>query len=386
MASHGDTQSELAKYKLLISSIQDYAIFLMDSGGYIRTWNLGAERNKGYKEHEILGKHFSIFYSQEDKDAKKPEKELVLARKLGRIEDEDWRIRKDGSRFWANVVITALFDEAGELVGYAKVTRNLTERKRQEDDLRHANTLLKQQQDELRRLNAAKDEFVSLASHQLRTPATAVKMILGSVLDQLYGQVNEGALPAIQKAYDSNERQISIVNSLLRVAQVDAGKVVLRLTVADINEMLASIMEEQSEPVSRKGQKLEFLPTSQAALAAVDEEHLRMALANVLDNAIKYSHHDTTVTVRTERAATGHVVISIQDQGVGISKSDMANLFTKFQRIQNDFSSSVSGSGLGLYWTNKIIQLHGGSIEVDSVPDKGTTFRVVLPSSETADA
>ena len=127
---HTATLAELERYKLLIENVEDYAIFLLDTDGCVQTWNKGAQKNKGYTADEIIGKHFSTFYRQDDIDANKPERELTLARQLGRVEDEDWRVRKDGSQFWANVVITALKDDNGDLVGYAKVTRDLTDRKK----------------------------------------------------------------------------------------------------------------------------------------------------------------------------------------------------------------------------------------------------------------
>jgi PAS domain S-box-containing protein len=166
---HKAQQTE--SYELLVESIQDYAIFLLDTGGHVISWNAGAQKLKGYKANEIIGKHFSKFYPQKDIKAGKPAAELLEARQNGRVEDEGWRIKKDGSKFWANVIITALFDNSGKLQGYAKVTRDLTKRKRQEEQLKKINLTLRRQQKELRKLNSAKDEFISLASHQLRTPA-----------------------------------------------------------------------------------------------------------------------------------------------------------------------------------------------------------------------
>src|SRR5690606_19092342 len=150
---------------ILVESIEDYAIFLLDTQGTIITWNKGAQKTKGYKPSEIIGQHFSKFYQEEDVIADKPGHELMLAIKRGRVEDEDWRVRKDGTKFWANVVITTLYDAEGKHIGFAKVTRDLTERKKQEDAVRRINVQLRQQQQELEQLNNSKDEFISLASH-----------------------------------------------------------------------------------------------------------------------------------------------------------------------------------------------------------------------------
>jgi PAS domain S-box-containing protein len=369
---------ELSGYKLLIESVQDYAIFLLDTHGIIMTWNKGAERNKGYTESEIVGKHFSVFYPQNDIDAGKPARELEIAQKIGRIEDEDWRIRKDGTRFWANVVITALYDQDGKLIGYAKVTRNLTERKQQEDELRRANIMLKKQQEELKLLNAAKDDFVTLASHQLRTPATAVKLILASLLDGLKGELDPEVEEMVNNAYLSNERQIRIVNDLLRIAQLDAGKITLRKAPHDIKALLANISDEQYSAITERGQVLTITSGDPLNLSNVDYQHLRMALSNIVENASKYTHQGGSITLSVEESKEQHK-ISVIDSGVGIAPTDVRKLFNKFTRIQNELSPKVGGTGLGLFWANRIIQLHGGRIDVDSEVGKGSTFHILLP-------
>jgi PAS domain S-box-containing protein len=358
--------------------VQDYAIFLLDPTGHIRTWNKGVEKLKGYKPDEIIGKHFSTFYMKEDIDAKKPEKELEIAIQFGRAEDEDWRVRKDGSRFWASVVITALYDDEGTLVGFAKVTRDLTERKQHEDDLRRANVLLRAQQRDLEQLNQAKDEFISLASHQLRTPATAIKQLLGLFVEGFITDFDESHLEIIKKAFDSNERQISVVNKLLKVAQADSGKIVLRLEECVIKPFLQEVLAEFTETFNHQHQTVELSVSKPTLSVMADRSHLRMALENIISNASKYTHPHGTITV-SARANKKFVMISVADNGVGIAPNDTENLFEKFRRIPNDLSEQVGGSGLGLYWANKVISLHGGRIEVESELNEGTTFTVCLP-------
>jgi PAS domain S-box-containing protein len=375
---HTKTLSELERYKILVESVQDYAIFFMDPEGYIQTWNKGAEKNKGYSHAEIIGKHFSIFYSEQDNLDKKPERELEIAKKVGRVEDEDWRYRKDGSKFWANVVITALYDDEGTLQGFAKVTRNLTERKVNEDSLRSANSLLQEQQRELQRLNESKDEFISLASHQLRTPATAIKQLLGLILEGFEGELPQNIRRLLEKTYESNERQISIVNSLLKVAQVDSGKVVLRKKPVDLNEIATSLVKQYTGIIEEKKQSISLNLQSDPLLGFVDEEYYRMALENILDNASKYTESGGTIIV-TSKTVNEHAVISITDSGVGISPEHINSLFVKFNRIPNDLSHTVAGSGLGLYWVEKVIDLHQGVIEVESQLKKGTVFSVSVP-------
>ncbi|HRJ05960.1 MAG TPA: PAS domain-containing sensor histidine kinase [Candidatus Saccharibacteria bacterium] len=378
LTRHNETLAELKRYKELVENVQDYAIFLMDKNGYVQTWNKGAKRTNGYSASEIIGKHFSIFYPKEDIKKQKPQQELIDAQKFGRIEDEGWRIHKDGSKFWSNVIITALFDDSGTLTGFAKVTRNLTERKIQEDKLKKANVLLKRQQEELKRLNGAKDEFISLASHQLRTPATAIKQLLGIILEGFAGDVPPHLLPPIQKSYESNERLIRIVNSLLKVAQIDAGKVVLDKTDVKINDLVRDVILEQQKTILARKQTVTFVPKNVSLTVQADPQYFRMALENLVDNASKYTFDGGTIEVTT-KSQKDDIVVAISDNGVGIASENLASLFEKFQRIPNDLSQSVVGSGLGLYWVKKVIELHDGRIEVKSEVGKGTTFTIYLP-------
>lgn len=377
---HSESSKELERYKLLVDSVQDYAIFLLDSTGHITTWNKGAQKNKGYKPDEIIGKHFSIFYLQKDIDACKPEKELEIAKQFGRAEDEDWRIRKDGSRFWASVVITALYDK-GKLVGFAKVTRDLSERKLQEDELRKANVQLQSQKEELRRLNQSKDDFISLASHQLRTPATAIKQLLGLYIDGIYNDIDDRHLKIMKQAYASNDRQLDIVNSLLKVAQVDAGKVTLNKASHDINVLMLSILNEFSETVKARDQTIEYTNEATQATAIVDEQNIRMAIENIVSNASKYTYPHGTIRVRL-REKENSLIICVDDSGVGIDEKDLKTLFEKFHRLPNELSDEVGGTGLGLYWAEKIVKLHGGKITVESELNKGTSFKIILPRNK----
>ena len=376
-ARHRATLDELERYKSLVESIQDYAIFLLDRDGYVQTWNKGAQKLKGYKPDEIIGKHFSTFYLERDKLAHKPERELELAQKFGRVEDEDWRVRKDGSQFWANVIITALYED-DELVGFAKITRDLTERKMQEDTLRRANSVLRQQQRELERLNNSKDEFISLASHQLRTPATSIKQYLGMIIEGFAGEAPPTQLEFIKKAYDSNEHQLSVVNSLLQVAQIDAGSIQLNKTFTDVGKMLYNVVDEYLETMSKREQKLEMDIPADMPKVLIDPHYLRMALENLIDNASKYTPSRGAITVAA-RADQTSLKITVSDTGVGIAEEGVAKLFEKFSRIPNVLSDSVGGSGLGLYWVNKVITLHGGKIDVLSRVNEGTTFTIWLP-------
>lgn len=227
-------------------------------------------------------------------------------------------------------------------------------------------------------LNKTKDEFISLASHQLRTPATGVKQYVGMLLEGMAGQMSETQKKLLQKAYESNERQLIIVSDLLKVAQVDAGKVHIKPKDTDIVDLLADIIKEQKSTYKNRQQDLKFNTLSFDSVAHVDPAKMRMVFENLIDNASKYSQKRQTVSVSVyeEREM---IRVDIKDSGVGISEEDIQRLFQKFSRIHNNLSDHVGGSGLGLYWAKKIVDLHDGMIKVTSVPNEGSTFSVYLP-------
>lgn len=258
------------------------------------------------------------------------------------------------------------------------MTRNLTDRKRQEDDLRHTNTLLEKQQEELRLLNDSKDEFISLASHQLRTPATGVKQYVGMLLEGFAGELTPNQLELLKKAYNSNERQLRIVADLLKVAQVDAGKVKLRSSKTTVNELMQNVIYEQQRTFDKRSQTVRYAPPEADIVMEIDHDLIRMVLENIISNASKYSKEETDITVSIDEF-NDKVHISIQDEGVGIDDKDRSKVFEKFSRIDNALSTKVGGTGLGLYWAKKIMDLHGGDITYTSTPNKGTTFTVILP-------
>jgi signal transduction histidine kinase len=227
-------------------------------------------------------------------------------------------------------------------------------------------------------LNRAKDEFISLASHQLRTPATGVKQYLGMVLEGFVGELSESQRSILEKANESNERQLRIVSDLLKVAQVDAGKVRLRKTEVDVIALINDVIKEQRETFEKRRQKVEFIPLDSDVRLHFDRDTIRMVLENLIDNASKYSGEDKTVTVKLAEHAH-EAQIAIIDNGVGIKPEDQARLFEKFSRIENPLSTQVGGTGLGLYWAKKIIDLHQGRLTLESAAGKGTKFTIHLP-------
>lgn len=290
----------------------------------------------------------------------------------------EYRLRRhDGNYHWIIDSGVPRFASNDTCQGYIGLGIDIHEIKRGRE-LERMNTLLKKQRAQLVTLNNAKDEFISIASHQLRTPASAVKQYLGLLQQGYVGELTDMQLKMIRAAYDSNQRQLGIIEALLRVAQVDAGKITPSKRTCDIVQLLEDVIEEQQAKFKFRNQGLEYQHPKVSVIASVDQRLLRMVLDNLIDNASKYSEDGTTITV-TISQQNNLVTMCVADQGVGISPKDQKKLFQKFSRLANPLSSLVSGSGLGLYWAKKIIDLHGGTIEVESKEGDGSKFIITLP-------
>ena len=264
-------------------------------------------------------------------------------------------------------------DENGKIEHVLNVSLDITAKKDAERRMRRLNR-------QLADLNNAKDEFIAVASHQLRTPATVVKQYLGLLLQGYAGELSNEQTIFAQTAYDSNERQLGLINGLLHVARLDAGKVSMRKASHDLTQLVGDTVSHQSAAFKSAGQDLFFKGRRKPILISIDKELLRMALENILDNANKYSPTGSQVTVALDHA-DDKVMISVTDTGVGIARHDIEKLFQKFSRLTSPLEAGESGTGLGLYWAKKIAKLHGGTINVQSKVGVGSTFVIELPST-----
>lgn len=236
----------------------------------------------------------------------------------------------------------------------------------------------RKQNERLLALNRSKDEFISIASHQLRTPATGVKQYLGMLLDDMFGEMTEAQRDILTRAYESNERQLRIISDLLKVAQLDAGEVLLHPVTADLNEIVHYIIQDIASTFKERNQSLEFRRLKGGAFAYVDVEAIRMVLENIIENASKYSRQNTKVIVAIKKVGD-FIEIRVSDEGVGIKSADRYRLFERFSRIENPLSTKVGGTGLGLYWSKRVVDLHGGEIVHRPNKPKGSIFVVSLP-------
>ncbi len=230
-------------------------------------------------------------------------------------------------------------------------------------------------------VQSAKDELLSLASHQLRTPATAVKQYIGMLRQGFMGQVTDDQQILLEKAWESNERQLHIINEMLYVAKIDAHGIVLTLRKVDVGKLVEGIIQELSDAAKEKKNKIRLYQPKRSVMVEADEHCLRMALENLVSNALKYSYESKPVSVKLSNKKDG-VKIAITDKGVGIAPDEVPLLFQRFSRIPNELSRQISGSGIGLYLSQQLIELHHGHIEVESIKGKGSTFTVTLSKKQ----
>jgi PAS domain S-box-containing protein len=382
-------QSE-ESFRLLVASVKDYAIFLLDPEGKIVTWNEGAHRLKGYEPHEIIGRHFSTFYPESDVRAGKPEWELEEARRSGSVEDEGWRLRKDGSRFWANVVITAVYDDHGTLRGFAKVTRDITERKEKEEaqqalieqrearlqaeeEQRHAEASYRVAQE----ANRAKDEFLMTLSHELRTPMTT---ILG--WSRLLPTIPTND-PAFREAVASIMRgaqlQARLIDDVLDVSRIVSGKLRLSVENVDVAHLLAASVDGVRPSADAKGITITSAFTPSLGTLVGDPTRLQQIVWNLLTNAVKFTPKGGTIQISGSRTSS-HVQIAVTDTGEGIEPGFLPHIFEPFRQAESPSSRVHGGLGLGLSIVRYLAEAHGGTVAAESAGrGKGTTFTLTLP-------
>lgn len=350
------------RFRLLVESVKDYGIFMLDPNGIVSSWNAGAESIKGYRAEEIIGKHFSIFYPEEDIKRGKTEMELREAIKHGRFEDEDWRIKKDGSRFWANVIITPVYDDNRHLLGFSKVTRDLTDRKEIEEALKKA--------------NEKKDEFIGVASHELKTPLTSLKAYIQLLQREINGNPTANGIIYIQKASGYIEKLSSLISDLLDVSKIQAGKLEFNIREIDFEKTITEAIDNLKHTAHTHKIIVDNRLTEPVIIRA-DRDRIEQVINNLLSNAIKYSPKADKVEVKLSKTNKA-VQVAVTDYGFGIPEENQKRIFERFFRVEGQ-GSFISGLGIGLFITCQIVSRHNGKIWVESQEGKGSTFYVTLP-------
>lgn len=360
------------RFRLLVESVKDYAIFILDPDGRVSTWNPGAERIKGYTAAEIVGKHFSIFYPPEVVATGKCDGELEIAAHEGRFEEEGWRLRKDGTELWANVTITALRDSKGTLIGFAKVTQDLTTRKVAEENLR---SLAAQSAAlaEKSRIQEFQERFLAILGHDLRNPLASIDMGAGILRQSLR---DPAAIRILDRMQSSSSRMTCMIEQILDLTRSRlTGRLEMFPEPMDLRLALTRIVDEMRTAFPERTIALDCPPLD----GTWDRDRLEQVFSNLIGNAVLHGDPNAPVTVRTTVDAN-QVQVSVHNRGAEIPPEIVTTLFNPFRRGERESrTSKTAGLGLGLYISHEIVRGHGGGIDIQSTTADGTTFRVSLP-------
>jgi PAS domain S-box-containing protein len=348
------------RFRLLVEQVRDYAIFFLDAKGNISSWNQGARRIKGYSADEIIGKHFSTFYTPEDLATDKPARELTIAIREGRYEEEGWRVKKDGSRFWASVVITALWDKRGNLTGFAKVTRDLTDRKRKEEALQ-AKT------DEL-------EAFAHTLSHDLRAPLRSISSFAQVLVEESAELDRSEQGIYLQKIYKAAQSMEALINDILKLSQVTLAPAVEELVPLD--GVIAEALRLLEADIRNSGAEIKVQPDLPAIKA--NRTHVFQIFSNLIANALKFTRRGEKPKIDIfVRYRDSHCEIHVKDHGPGIPANVQRSIFNIFDR--GTAAALFSGTGIGLAIVKKAAERAGGNVTVLSREGEGSDFIVILP-------
>jgi PAS domain S-box-containing protein len=393
------------RFRMLVDSTLDYAIFMLDPRGYIASWNAGAQRLKGYKADEIIGQHFSVFYTADAVATGWPQHELKEAERVGRFEDEGWRIRKDGTRFWANVVISALRGPDGTLRGFGKVTRDMTDRKAQEQRVQDLTVQLEARVAELASANrelsqksAENESFVYSVSHDLRSPLVNLQgfsqelTLTSQDLEQILSspsipsETRDRALALLKGDFAESITFIrnavrhlgSIIDGLLRLSRL--GRIEYQIEPVDMNALAADILSAMHSTIEASGASVAVRPLP-AVMA--DRNAVGQVFANIIGNALKSFDPKRPGVIEISANEQNPPVFSIRDNGVGIPREFQPKLFQVFQQVHQTPSR---GEGMGLAIVRRIVERHGGRVWFESAAGVGTTFFFVVGRTVPADS
>jgi PAS domain S-box-containing protein len=360
-------------HRLLVDSRGDFAVFMLDPDGIVTSWNTGAEKIEGYSRDEIVGKHFSIFYTAKERDRGKPDQQLILAARDGRFEEEGMRVRRDGSGFWANVVISALRDSSDTLVGFAKATRDLTERRKLQERARAATQALET-------VNAELESFTYSVSHDLRAPIRQIEGFAKILEEHLGKNLDPQVKHYLGRIQDGSRQMGRLVDDLLHLAQLGRQQAAPKPTSLDaiIEEVLANLRGE----IIERGVKCRVGALS---MVVCDAGLMKVVFTNLLSNAVKYtSNIEKPVIEIGQIVRDGRRVIYVRDNGVGFDMKYADKLFGVFQRLHR--AEDFEGTGVGLAIVSRIIHRHKGTIWAEAAPDEGATFFFTLGTEPLAAA
>ena len=362
------------RFRLLVGGVLDYAIFLLEPDGTVASWNLGAERLKGYRADEIIGRHLSTFYTEEDRRRGVPQAGLATALEEGRWESAGWRVRKDGTRFWADIVVTPLRGNDGTLKGFAKITRDLTDRKRNEDALHGILARERDAAEQLRELDRMRRELVTVVAHDLRGPVSVIENLLFLLRADWHELADADRIEMVDRARSRTTALGDLVDDVFDIALIDAGRLEVASGPIDITAAAQAVVDD-ARTTSTRSITSRIEPDLEAQ---GDARRVTQILANLVANALKFSPEETPVSIEAHRDGDGIAVV-VTDAGPGIPVTEQERIFDRFARLPHH--DGTPGTGMGLFIARSLAEAQGGSLTLVSSPGKGAEFRLSLAAT-----
>lgn len=377
------------RYHLMVEEVQDYAILYLSKEGNVENWNKGAENIKGYKAEEIIGKSFSTFYTQEDKNANLPQYALSQAKEHGRFRHEGWRVRKDGTLFWANVTITAVHNSDNELIGFSKVTHDLTFKKEADDKIKLNSEMLEQNNQELEKMNKELQSFAYISSHDLQEPLRKIQTFSDQIIERESENLSESGKDKFRRMQNAAKRMQALINDLLAYSRTNTQEI--QLVKSNLNEIIENVQEDLKEELQLKNATLEIDPLGDAYIIPFQFHQL---MFNLISNSLKFSKEEVTPVIKIKgkigtgkkldndqlKADVDYCHIIFADNGIGFEQQYSKKIFEVFQRLHG--KEVYQGTGIGLAIVKKIVENHHGLITASGEPGKGATFNIYLPINE----
>jgi PAS domain S-box-containing protein len=382
-------QKSEERYHLMVEEVQDYAILYLNHEGTVENWNLGAEKIKGYKSEEIIGKNFSKFYTESDKSSNLPQKLLNIAIEKGKATQEGWRVRKDGTHFWASVVITAVHNKKGQVIGFSKVTHDLTEKKRAEDKLKLNALELKEKNEELEKMNQELQSFAYISSHDLQEPLRKIQTFASQILEKEFENLSNNGKDKFQRMQNAAQRMQTLINDLLSYSRTNIQERVFEKT--DLSKIVDAVKDDLKEEIEQKHATIESTENCEASIIPFQ---FRQLIYNLVSNSLKFSKEETPIVIKIKseiakgsalenkklEEETNYCHITIADNGIGFEQQYSAKIFEVFQRLHGKLE--YTGTGIGLAIVKKIVDNHNGIITATGEKNKGATFDIYLPVQE----
>jgi len=369
------SQSE-ESFRLLVDGVKDYSILMLDPQGCVMSWNEGAQRIKGYTADEIIGEHYDRFYTPEAVAAGEPARELEMAQRNGRNESEGWRVRKDGSRFWADVVVTAVYDAKGQLRGFSEVARDITDRKKSQDDVSTLNESARKHAAQLEVVNRELEAFSYSVSHDLRAPLRSIDGFSSALVEDYGDKLDDQAKSHLKRIRAATQRMSQLIDDLLKLAFVTRSE--MHTWTVDLSALANVIIAE-----SRKADPLRQVEcvVHEDVIGRGDPLLLRSVLENLLGNAWKFTSKTPHAKIEFgSENQNGETIYFVRDNGAGFDMTYAGKLFGPFQRLH--VTTDFPGTGVGLATVKRIILRHGGRVSAEGAVGNGATFSFTLDSNK----